>query len=143
MVLELVASFVENCSTDHFGFNFLYQRLGVIFYGGLFERQRTACQTGFVLAIFTWISFPIQMKGIFRGLARWRRSMEKACKLPSIIFFGGIIVFLLREVICKKDKGCQGACLQMNLKAMKWCHVFMNFHIPRHLIYLYTVTPLL
>lgn len=119
MVFELVASFVENCSTDHFGFNFLYHRLRVISYWSLLERQRTVCQTGFILSVFTLISFPIQMKGVFRGLTGWRGTVEKACKLPSLVFFWGIIVFLLREVICKEEEGCQGACLQRIPKATR------------------------
>lgn len=111
MVFELVAFFVKNCSTDYFGFNFLYQRFWVIFYWSLLERQRTICQTDFIFSFFTFISFPIEMKWIFRGLTCWRGSMEKACKLPRIIFFWGIIVLLLREIICKREKEGQDACL--------------------------------
>jgi hypothetical protein len=39
--------------------------------------------------------------------------MEKACELPSIILFWGFVIFLLREIICKKEEGRQDACLQM------------------------------
>lgn len=111
MVFELAAFFVKNCSTDYFGFNFLYQRFWVIFYWRLLERQRTICQTDFIFSFFTFISFPIEMKWIFRGLTCWRGSMEKACKLPRIIFFWGIIALLLREIICKREKEGQDACL--------------------------------
>lgn len=118
MVFKLVAFFVKNCSTDHFGFDFLYQGFRVIFYGSLLERQRTICQTDFIFSFLMVISFPVEMKWIFRGLTGWRGSMEKACKLPRIILFGGIIVLLLRETICKREVEGQDACLQRTLKAL-------------------------
>lgn len=111
MVFKLVAFFVKNCSTDHFGFNFLYQRFWVIFYWRLLKRQRTICQTDFILSFSTFTPFSIEMEWIFRGLAGWWGSMEKACKLSRIIFFWGITVLLLREVICKREEGCQDASL--------------------------------
>lgn len=104
MVFKLVAFFVKNCSTDHFGFNFLYQSFWIICYWRLLERQRTICQTNFILSFFTFISFPIEMKWVFRALTGWRGSMEKALKLPRIIFFWRITVFLLRRVICKREE---------------------------------------
>ena len=118
MVFKLAAFFVKNCSTDHLRFNFLYHRFWFIFHWGVLERQRTICQTDFLFSFFAFISFPIEMKWIFRRLTGWRGSMEETCKLPRVIFFWGLLVLLLREIICKRDKKGLDAHLERTLKAL-------------------------